>query len=404
MKAFRKAKRTVTRSIHQDLHHKIEEERDVAKVLVKSAETLRAATEHSRAWGDTTESSTLLAYAQMESQADAQWADALAEYGEARGQYAAVWAEVLEKERARDSAKKALAKAEANLESAQSKLAKAQGKANFEAKRSQLEEGVSLAEADLRSARELAEQLTDECESFTSRELIKATRANAAATLALCKLGTRVYSDLHARCEELDGTGGGRKYARTAVASAADAAIDMFDEDNTAALHATTASGAGLNPFDTEEASTVPVASAPPAEPAPAADDNPFADDPFADEPVHAAAAPAAAAAAAPATAAAPAAAADGNPFGDDIPDDEPAAAAAAAAESKPPTDDTASDETTVVARARAIADFAGDNEGELPFAQGDMLEITDLMDGVWYYGRNGEVYGEIPSNFVEMI
>lgn len=355
----------------------------MAKTLNKAGDTLKGCTERTVAWGDTTDSSVLLAFAQMESQADAQWADALVEYGAARAAYADVWAEVLEKERARDSARKALARAESNLESAQSKINKAQGKSNYEQKRAQLEGGLAEAQTELATSREEAERLTEECETYTAQQLVAATKANAAASLKLCALGTRVYTDLEARCGELVGGGGAKTYARSAVSSAASSlglgSSSQGDED-TAAMHATTASGAGMNPFDSpfaedggDQAGAAQGAGesdpfAEDAGPSPAGSGNPFGDEGGADD------------------------GGAGNPFGDSEPAAEPATIAASAGGG---ADDGA-------VRVRAIASFEGGDDGELAFEEGDILYVTD-MTGDWYYGRNeAGIYGDIPSNFVE--
>ena len=147
-------------------------------------------------------------------------------------------------------------------------------------------------------------------------------------------------------------------------------------------MHATTASGAGMNPFDSpfaddggdDEATTQggeggdPFAEDPGA--SAAGSGNPFGDEGGAAD------------------------AGAGNPFGDPEPEAQPATVAASAGGGGEADDGAV--------RVRAIAPFEGGDDGELAFAEGEVLYVTD-MTGDWYYGRNeAGIYGDIPSNFVE--
>jgi len=55
--------------------------------------------------------------------------------------------------------------------------------------------------------------------------------------------------------------------------------------------------------------------------------------------------------------------------------------------------------------QAKALYDYAGEAEGDLAFATGDIIAIHDTSDpGGWWQGELNGVIGVFPSNFVEMI
>jgi len=56
-------------------------------------------------------------------------------------------------------------------------------------------------------------------------------------------------------------------------------------------------------------------------------------------------------------------------------------------------------------AQAKALYDYAGEAEGDLPFREGDIINVTDQSnpDG-WWTGELNGVSGAFPSNFVELI
>jgi len=56
----------------------------------------------------------------------------------------------------------------------------------------------------------------------------------------------------------------------------------------------------------------------------------------------------------------------------------------------------------SVISVVKAIADFASDQEGDLTFSVGDMIEVIENIDENWSRGRIGEREGIFPATFVE--
>jgi len=55
--------------------------------------------------------------------------------------------------------------------------------------------------------------------------------------------------------------------------------------------------------------------------------------------------------------------------------------------------------------QARALYDFAGETETDLPFYAGDTITVLDQSDpSGWWEGELNGVRGFFPSNFVEFI
>jgi amphiphysin len=55
--------------------------------------------------------------------------------------------------------------------------------------------------------------------------------------------------------------------------------------------------------------------------------------------------------------------------------------------------------------QCRALFDYAGEVEGDLPFKEGDVINVVDTSDpSGWWVGELNGVQGNFPSNFVELI
>ena len=52
----------------------------------------------------------------------------------------------------------------------------------------------------------------------------------------------------------------------------------------------------------------------------------------------------------------------------------------------------------------KAIHDFHSGLPGELSLVQGDIFKVTSVVDKNWLHGRNREVEGNFPLDFVEKI
>lgn len=54
------------------------------------------------------------------------------------------------------------------------------------------------------------------------------------------------------------------------------------------------------------------------------------------------------------------------------------------------------------IKKVRARFNFAGTGEDELSFSKGDIITVTQIVDGGWWEGMIGESFGWFPSNYVK--
>ncbi|KAK3823446.1 MAG: hypothetical protein J3Q66DRAFT_437795 [Benniella sp.] len=57
-----------------------------------------------------------------------------------------------------------------------------------------------------------------------------------------------------------------------------------------------------------------------------------------------------------------------------------------------------------VIARAKALYDFPGEDEGDLPFKVGDIINVTDFMNDDWWRGALGREVGGFPTAYVQKL
>ncbi|KAF9349593.1 hypothetical protein BGX34_001714 [Mortierella sp. NVP85] len=99
------------------------------------------------------------------------------------------------------------------------------------------------------------------------------------------------------------------------------------------------------------------------------------------------------------------------DPFKDGIQNPETSEAASAAPPQETPTSSTSEynseiSETRniqVIALARALFDFAGKNEGDLPFKVGNIINVIEFVDDNWWRGVLGKDVGIFPKTYVQL-
>jgi hypothetical protein len=57
-----------------------------------------------------------------------------------------------------------------------------------------------------------------------------------------------------------------------------------------------------------------------------------------------------------------------------------------------------------IMSKARALYEFPGPNQGDLPFQKGDVIHILRKIDHGWWEGELRGKIGIFPANFVEEI
>ena len=346
-------------------------------------------------WGSEEEDADLQVFFRKVNDVQDQWFAIQAAYVEHYEQHVAMWETILHEVKTLDPLTKSLGAAESKLEKRRKALEKAKAKVDFEAKRGQLEADVDEAEAQLEQAIRERDTRSDEISAFKKDKFAASYSTLTNALITKHETGSSVKLEILEACGRLDerfaSSARDQRPPQLSIVSGASGGASGVSSPSPVMTPRSVSGESGDEPSPASPTSYAPAdrndvgsgdggdSSDEEGDPACALSD---ADEPELSE----------------SAVATPAASDVGIDLGGVATD-------ASGVESGDGAMDgggaPVEDKEPVQARVRALYDYTAEEESDLSFKAGDIINVAGKDPDGWWLGEKDGVEGLIPSNYV---